>query len=156
MWFRFDSDTLDNRKAQALEPRLFKVWVNLLCLANESRQRGCLPPEKDIAFRLRLSAGECKQAIAALKKAKLLEQDPGGCLRMHDWDEYQRPLSNAERQALYRSRHAAVMPRNDGVTKSYAPVTTVPYGTLPDQDHTDSFISLEEYLEEREGTNGSQ
>jgi len=144
-WFRFNSGTLDNLKTQRLPAELFKVWINLLCLANEGTPRGCLPPPKNIAFRLRLGEPVMRKALAALRRASLLETCPDGCLRPHEWDDYQRPLTNAERQALFRLRQIQKGLENDGVTPGVTKrndnvtlhVTTRPNLTRPDQTQPD-------------------
>lgn len=87
-WFRVYSDLLDNPKIQRLKPPLFKQWVNLACLANMSTPRGCLPPVKDIAFRLRMAEGLAAAVMAELVALRLVDVD-GDMFVMHDWADWQ-------------------------------------------------------------------
>jgi hypothetical protein len=88
-WFRFYHDALDDPKVQRLDPPLFKAWVNLLCLASKSDDRGNLPPVEDIAFALRLSASEALAIVDELVRRDLVD---GGYddLSIHNWSGRQR------------------------------------------------------------------
>ena len=110
-WFRFYSDALDNPKVQRLPAELFKTWVNLLCLANRSKDRGELPPLEDIAFGLRMAPEQVQAALAELKGRGLLtERD--GTFTPHDWEEHQHrsdtPEAAAERKRRQRDRERKV------------------------------------------------
>src|SRR5581483_1315417 len=87
-WFRFYSETLDNPKIQRLRPQLFKVWVNLLLLANAARPRGSLPSVAAIAFRLRISEDVARKTIKELVALRLVDAQGDG-FAMHDWDDWQ-------------------------------------------------------------------
>lgn len=87
-WFRFYSGVLDDPKVQRLPAELFRVWVNLLCLANEAEDRGTLPGIADLAFRLRLDEGAALAALEDLTERGLIERD-GETLRPHNWDRRQ-------------------------------------------------------------------
>lgn len=89
-WFRFYSGALDDPKVQRLTGDLFKVWINLLCLANESEERGILPSNDDIAFRLRLDDQKTADALRGLIRAGLLDQDEDGALHIHGWEARQK------------------------------------------------------------------
>ena len=103
-WFRMYADVLDDPKVQRLPPDLFKVWVNLLCLA--SRNDGVLPPVEDIAFALRMSQDVTVTVTAELVTRGLLDQ--GDSLSPHNWAERQfrsdTPESAAERKRAQRAR----------------------------------------------------
>lgn len=90
-WFRFHDKALDNDKVQALPGDLFKHWVNLMCLANQGKPRGTLPTRvSQIAFRLRISIGECEAILAELRQRKLLDYgDDDVPMAPHDWEEHQ-------------------------------------------------------------------
>jgi len=90
MWFRFYSGALDDPKVQRLTGDLFKVWVNLLCLANEAEERGALPLPDDIAFRLRLDFQKAEDAMRGLVRAGLLDEDAEGGLHIHGWETRQK------------------------------------------------------------------
>jgi len=106
-WFRMYSDVLDDPKVQRLPGDLFKVWVNLLCLA--SRNDGVLPPLEDIAFALRMSQDVTVTVTADLVTRGLLDECDG--LSPHNWAERQfksdAPESAAERKRAQRAREKA-------------------------------------------------
>lgn len=90
-WFRFYSEILESRKAQALgrkNPMLFVHWVNLLSLANVTRPRGSLPSAADMAYRLRVSEPEVDAILKTLRSMRFIDKH-GSRLSMHDWDEWQ-------------------------------------------------------------------
>jgi hypothetical protein len=63
-WFRFYSETRTDPKMLMLSDTEFRLWANLLCLANESDERGVI--------RLRPGVG---YPLAALAKALYVEED---------------------------------------------------------------------------------
>jgi hypothetical protein len=88
-WLRLYNDVLDDPKVQRLPPELFKHWINLLCLANEGKERGRIPNSlEDIAFRLRISEADAGFMLSGLTNAGLLESE-GANLVPHGWDERQ-------------------------------------------------------------------
>ena len=107
-WFRFYSDVLDDPKVQHLSPELFKVWVNLLCLANESEPRGFLPPVTDVAFRLRVNERKAASLIRSLREEGLFDDD-GETLRPHNWDGRQRRSDDIAERV---QKHRGVVTRN--------------------------------------------
>ena len=88
MWLRLSDDVLDDPKVQKLPAPLFKIWVNLLCLANKGEQRGLLPDIESIAFRLRISDEEAEKAIATLTERGLLDTSEEG-VSPHNWNSWQ-------------------------------------------------------------------
>src|SRR5687768_13815544 len=117
-WFRLYHGVLDDPKVQRLPDRLFKAWINLLCLS--SRHGGALPPAGDVAFALRVSAGEAAKIIESLLDATLIDRD-GETFRIHSWDkrQFQSDSSGAERSRRFRARHRNTVgnvPRNGGAT----------------------------------------
>lgn len=88
-WFRFYSDALEDPKVQRLPGDLFKTWVNLLCLANKSEDRGHLPPAEDIAFALRMDTDTLTAQLDELATRGLLDEGETG-LAPHNWQGRQR------------------------------------------------------------------
>lgn len=89
-WFRYYIETLHDPKVQNLPGDVFKTWVNLLCLASEGN--GGLPPIKDIAFILRLSAKVVQSRISRLVADELLDlitTGEGEILTPHNWAKRQ-------------------------------------------------------------------
>lgn len=145
-WFRFYSEALDDPKVQLLPPELFKVWVNLLCLANQSKERGQLPPLEECAFRLRLSDDDMRSAIAALAERGLLDFDGDGTSAgPHNWNGRQADSDNvAERVRRHRAQRSGNDASNvtetplDADTDSETePEITAPVADVPEVDLTD-------------------
>ena len=86
MWFRLYHDVVNNPKVQLLPARLFKAWVNLLCLASENSERGTLPALKDIAYGLRTKPKKTRTDLERMSEADLIDRY-GHPPRMHDWDD---------------------------------------------------------------------
>lgn len=115
-WFRFYDGALDDPKVQRLPPNLFKVWVNLLCVA--SRNDGVLPTQTDLAFLLRLPDDAVAEAIRSLVDAGLL--DEGESLSPHNWSTRQHKSDDSkERVRRYRESK-----RNADVTVTVTPPDT--------------------------------
>lgn len=101
-WFRFYVEALEDPKVQRLAPKVFKGWVNLLCLAK--RCDGELPAVADIAFALRASEAEMRRLIETLTEGGLLDETETG-LRPHNWNtrQYKSDVST-ERVKRFRDR----------------------------------------------------
>ena len=113
-WFRLYSETLDDEKVQQLPAPLFRYWVNLLCLANAGTNRGRLPNQRAIAYRLRISLFKCEQVLAALVERALLDRD-GDALVPHNWDERQ-PMSDNAAERMRQTRRT----RSEQPPKKYS------------------------------------
>ncbi len=107
-WFRFYDTALDDPKVQRLPAELFKVWVNILCIA--SRNDGLLPEVEDCAFMLRMSAEDCADAIHSLHEAGLLDLDEGAS-SPHNWKSRQfQSDSSTDRVKRHRNGKRNVSP----------------------------------------------
>lgn len=106
-WFRVYSDLVDDPKVQKMSPDLFKIWVNVLCLA--SRNDGLLPSIEDIDFGLRINNQEKTQRhMETLENIGLLDR-AGEFLRPHNW--YGRQFASdvsTERVKRFRNRFNGV------------------------------------------------
>lgn len=88
-WFRFYHEAIDDPKVQMLEPVLFKFWVNMLCLASRSDERGTIQLSAcEIAFALRMPPTEVEILLSALVDADLIAPGTDG-LDIHNWDKRQ-------------------------------------------------------------------
>jgi IS1 family transposase len=85
-WFRFYDDVVNDPKVQRLDPKLFKSWVNILCLA--SKNDGWVPHIDDVMFHLRLSEAEAGRVTDALVSSGLLDEFDGR-FTPHNWKERQ-------------------------------------------------------------------
>lgn len=158
-WFRFYSAALDDPKVQRLPGDLFKAWVNLLCLANDSEARGTLPSLPDIAFRLRLDEAAAAVIVAELQARGLIDTDDD-LMRPHNWDERQRKSDDVaarvrqsrakssssdtrknkpNRRNVTRNEHVSTQTRLDTDTDTDVPViqaTVVPPDTVATENGT--------------------
>ena len=102
-WFRMYDAALDDPKVQRLNDRLFRGWVNLLCLAN--RAGGKLPSDyRDIAFALRCQEGQARETLQALISAGLIDTLETG-YEPHNWPERQfKSDVSTERVKRFRKR----------------------------------------------------
>jgi hypothetical protein len=112
-WFRFYHDAIDHPKVQRLPGDLFKFWVNVLCLASRSDDRGLVKLDLEaIAFATRTTDEEAAAMIADLTRRNLLEECTEG-LAVHNWENRQFKSDNvAERVAKHRQNAGA----NEDVT----------------------------------------
>lgn len=104
-WFRFYHDALDDPKVQRLPGDTFKFWVNLLCLASRSEERGLIVKSiEDIAFDLRVRDDEAAAMLADLIARGLIDEHVEG-LEPHNWGKRQFKSDNvAERVTKHRAR----------------------------------------------------
>lgn len=104
-WFKLYDGIVDDAKVQRLRPRLFKFWINLLCLT--SRFGGKLPSIEQMSLSLRCSHGSLLRHLRDLKKVGLLDGEPENGAIPHNWQGRQRvQSSSAERVKRFRERHA--------------------------------------------------
>lgn len=104
-WFRLYTDVLHDPKVQRLRPSDFKNWINILCIANRSQERGILPPVDDVAFALRVKPVEAEKILTQLEARGLLDRDEHGRFFPHNWTERQRNSDDgATRQQRYREK----------------------------------------------------
>lgn len=105
-WFRFYVDTLHSRTVQNLPARLFRAWVNLLCLAASAE--GVLPDPADVAFALRTTEAHARKVLAELTARGLLEQTADG-LAPKDWAMHQRLSDDVSlRVRQHRAKHKPI------------------------------------------------
>lgn len=128
-WFRFYDGALDDPKVQRLSCDLFKLWVNLLCLA--SRHSGMLPKPVDIAFALRTTPAELGPLLKELVGAGLLDRTDGAWAP-HNWNarQFKSDVSN-DRVKRHRQR------KGNGECNVTSTVTETPSETEADTE-TDS------------------
>lgn len=103
-WFRLYDEMLDDPKVQRLHPALFKVLINLWCIA--SRHDGRLPSTSDMSFSLRMTEDETFRAVSKLAEAGFIDTDSAtGEQRPHGWDVRQfRSDTSTDRVREHRKR----------------------------------------------------
>ncbi len=84
-WFRFYAETLHDPKVRLLPPALFKDWVLILCIANDGKPRGTLPPVEDIAYHLNRSPAKVDALLSDLQGRGLLDGVDGNLIP-HNWN----------------------------------------------------------------------
>jgi hypothetical protein len=96
-WFRLYRTLVDNPKAQALNPLLFKAWINILCCTDDSGQ---IPDMSVLSFKLRKPEAIVSKWISDLTAAGFIVDG-----RAHDWEEHQfRSDVSTERVKRFRER----------------------------------------------------
>lgn len=105
-WFRFYDDALNDPKVQKLSPKMFKNWVNILCLA--SKNDGEIPPIEDVAFSLRMPETEAASVLDKLNTCGLIDGNKG-VMKPHNWNarQYKSDVST-DRVKQFRERQGNV------------------------------------------------
>jgi hypothetical protein len=89
-----------------MPPRYFRDWFNLLCIANEQKERGVLPTDiGDIAFDLNTTRRIASQSVSYLLERGLLDKREDGALVIHNWGGRQfQSTSSTGRVQQWRKR----------------------------------------------------
>lgn len=82
-WFRYYTEALNDPKVQRLPGKLFKFWVNVLCLARMND--GILPELEEIGFALRLRPHTTEAMLDDLIDRGLLDTS-GTEVSPHNWE----------------------------------------------------------------------
>lgn len=93
-WFRFYDRVVDDPELQLLPDRLFKAWVNFMCIANKNEPRGFLPPIDKVAYRLHITVPRAEALLAELVAANLFEWVEGMAHAV-DWEKEQFESDNS-------------------------------------------------------------
>lgn len=112
-WFRLYDELLDDPKTQQLPASLFKVWINLLCVANRSNPRGTLPDVPSIAFHLRVPETRVVELLEELSSFGLLDCDARKRYSPHNWNGRQRVSDNVSTRV---QKHRETVSSNGNVT----------------------------------------
>ncbi len=122
MWLRLYTELLNNPKVQNLRSELFKIWINVLCVAKIVG--GTLPPVGDLGFRLRIPEKAMRRALTELHQAGLVDEIEPGVFQPHDWNEYQyHSDSSTERVRKHRLEQSRNVQRNGGNGEGNVSVT---------------------------------
>lgn len=82
-WFRFYYEVAEDPKVQTLPSRLFKLWVNVLCLA--AKNKGIVPPVSQIAYALRIGRARVDLDMMCLRRVGLFDETEDGLIP-HNWN----------------------------------------------------------------------
>lgn len=140
-WFRLYHDLIDDAKVQLLDGETFKRWINLLCIASASDQRGALPSRVEIAFRLRITLDELDATIDTLREAGLIELNDD-TIAIHNWSERQ-PISESSTARVRKHRKNA----DDSRDETGGAVTETPKKRL-----RNAGVTVSETLQKRDET----
>lgn len=106
-WIRLHTELLNSKKVQTLAPHLFKILINIWCIAAE--KDGVLPEADDFEWRLKqtgLTASSAKTAISSLLDKGFLDRD-GDVITVHDfsyWQFFEKAGASTERSRRFRER----------------------------------------------------
>lgn len=120
-WIRLYCEVVDDPKVQTLPDHLFRMWVNILCIAGSNG--GILFHETFretwLAWKLRLTVEQIQTGISELTHYGLLETEPETSnVRPHGWDKRQYESdTSTERVRKFREKQKPVS-RNVSVTPS--------------------------------------
>ena len=117
-WFRFYSEVLYDPKIHRLPIATRWRWVELLCLANDQPERGCLPSLEDVAYALRMTVEKTQELLETLEQSGLLDRQDEGCLHPHNWDG--RQFASDLRESDGRKKHDESRRKIDGVWTNVA------------------------------------
>lgn len=106
-WFRLYSDVVDDPKVQRLADKLFRTWINLLCIARKNGGR--LRAYADMAFTLRLSESETRARVETLHQAELFDGDTSKpeTLEPHNWNGRQFASDNSTERVRKHRRNVS-------------------------------------------------
>lgn len=110
-WFRFYHEVVDDPKVQRLSDRMFKSWVNFMCIA--AKHDGALPDMEDVAYRLHVTKLKAEFLLNELVKANLFEWE-GGIARPHNWNGRQfQSDGSTKRVQKFRTKRQPDVPETD-------------------------------------------
>ena len=105
-WFRLYVGVVHDPKVQSLPPRLFKFWINLLCITAEND--GVIPPLSVVVTSLKSRTDVVEAFLNDLKNRGLIDQIEGR-LEPHNWRIRQyKTETSAERTKRWRKRQSDV------------------------------------------------
>jgi len=88
-WFRIHTEILTRAKIQKLPPRVFKHWINLLCVVAEADLgAGRVPSLEQTAYQMHQSESKVDHILNVLVSKQLLDRHEGW-FKVHDWDDWQ-------------------------------------------------------------------
>lgn len=112
-WFRFYNEALNDPKVQKMPPEMFRLWVNLLCIASQADPRGIIPGDPDeLAFILRVDRKLIVRGASFLQAQGLLEPTDDGMWVPHNWEGRQ-PESDDAASRMKRRRTSSEHVQNN-------------------------------------------
>ncbi len=128
-WLRLYSEILNDSKIMLLPENYRWRYVALLCIASESKERGTIPSDEEVLFKLRISEDEWGATLQAFIQRGLVEKENGVC-KIHAWHQRQYTSDDSTpRVQKHRSKTADVADM-----KRYCNVTVTPPDTDTETD----------------------
>lgn len=113
-WFRFYHEAYKNPKIKRMRPELFKFWVQLLCVASDSPDRGTIESADHLACAMGLRLPLVDRLTRELAASNLLVISASGSLTPYHWSERQPDGDDAaKRKKNYRDK-TCVESKSDG------------------------------------------
>ena len=108
-WIKLHAHMLHHPGIGRLSDRAYRAWITMLLMASQAEEPGVIGSVDDVAWTLHVSRDDVDHALSELNGR--VSRD-GDMLAVRDWDEWQAPSTDAERQARHRA--AAKGDRDDG------------------------------------------
>lgn len=128
-WFRFYADAMRHPKVARLPDPLFRLWVELLCVAAENN--GIIPPADDLKHMLKRRLDHLLRGLQDLIRASLIDPLEDG-YKPHGWDkrQYKSDVSTG-RVRKYRAKGNVSETPPDTETETDTPIPNG-IGAAPD------------------------
>lgn len=108
-WAKLWIDLLDDAKARKMSDQLFRIFIYFLLAAKEIDENGYLGEPDDLAWRIRISSGDCLSSLEALSEetyAITEQRADGWYVKNYDKRQQSKDKTAAERTRRYRERRA--------------------------------------------------
>lgn len=102
-WLKLYHEMLDDHKVAVLPDRTWRRMIECFLIAGDHNEKGKLPPLKDMAWRLRMDPEMLEMDLMELAKVEITALVEGSWI-VTNFEERQRPRTQAERSKLYRER----------------------------------------------------
>ena len=99
-WFKMESSIYENAKVQSLDLPVLKTWLNLLGIYARYES---FPSLKQIAYITRQSLEDLTAHVESLVRDELVDRDPDGTIRLHNWEDYNPYECSTERVKKHRA-----------------------------------------------------
>jgi len=114
-WIKLYLSIIDNEEVGMLTDRVFKRFIQFMCIAREYNHDGLLKPVHLLAWRLRTSEEDILESLRTMRECGLVAETPDGWLVVNFARE-QAPMDVAERVRQSRQRKQAL---KEDVTDRY-------------------------------------
>lgn len=115
-WLKLYTEIRTDPKMQALSDLEFRTWMNILCLAAESKVRGTICIEKGLAYPIQglaralfISTEELTSCLNKFQKLRMIDVDQDETIAVTHFDDrqYEKPSDKPEAVAKRVNKHRA-------------------------------------------------